>query len=286
MAALINNSLVCSNTTAATFRAWCTFVHNLFMLGFINVTDAGQIDFTTVATPTSTNMVMGYKIYKTNDALTPVYFKVEFGCAATALSPSISITIGTGYTAGGTISGLTLLSRTQITSGNSDNATAQTCFGSGDINRVCFALFTSTTLCPLMFSFERRKDITIADVDTGVIIDWSNAGNTYFSLCAPFTGVIPVKENGFQFILTTNNPAAYGNVVPQGLRIPCLGPSEPPGMNMAFCNSYDYGAYAEPVLTINLTTVKFKHGGQYINALRGSNTGNNDVNTRLLLRYD
>ncbi len=286
MAALINNSLVCSNSTTTFFRAWCTFLHNIFMLGLVNVVDAAQIDLTTVAIPGGAGTSMGFKIYKTNDALTPVYIKVEFGAVSSATYPGIWITVGTGYTVGGSMTGVILLARTSITDTASDATTTHLCYGSGANNRVCFALFTSLSNAPFWFSFERRKDTNIADADTGVLIDYGLGTTGHFGLCAPFTGVIPVKETGFQFILSTNNPAAYGNVIPEGLRIPCLGPSEPPGMNVAFCNSNDYGAYAEPTLTINTTDVKFKQAGPFISTLRGGSTACADVNTRLLLRYD
>ena len=40
MATSYSNQLYCSNSSAANFRAWATFIHNVFMLGFVNVTDA------------------------------------------------------------------------------------------------------------------------------------------------------------------------------------------------------------------------------------------------------
>jgi len=286
MANLFNNSLVASNTTTAFIRAWAAFVHSAFMLGFVNVVDASQVDLTTLIVPSPAGTSLGYKIYKTNDALTPVYFKIEFGCPSSVSLPGLWITIGTGYTLGGTINGVVLLARTLLVNSAYDILTTHNCFASGASNRVCFALFTSLNSMSFWFSFERRKDTNLVDTDTGVLIDYGLSSSGHASLCAPFVGIIPVKETGFQFILSTNNPAAYSNVVPQGLRIPCLGPSEPPGTNIAFCNSNDYGSFAEPVLTINATDIKFKHCGPYINTLRGASSGCVDANTRLLLRYD
>jgi hypothetical protein len=286
MATLFTNSLYNSNSTDPLFRAWATFIHNIFMLGFVNVTDAAQIDLTTVLKPAATQTSQGFKIYRTNDGLTPVYLKVEFGSGTAALQPSIWLTVSTGYTAGGTMGGLILMARYQLTGAVNDATNPHSCFGSGANNRVCFALFTSLASCPFWFSFERRKDANIADVDTGVLLDGGLDISAHWSLCAPFTGLIPTKEVGCQFILSSNNPAAYGNAIPEGLRIPCLGPSEPPGMNVAFCNANDYGAYAEPTLTINVTDVKFKHCGTLIKTLRCGGATCVDANTRLLLRYD
>jgi hypothetical protein len=286
MATSFSNNLYGSNSTAAIFRTWATFIHNIFMLGFVNVTDAGQIDLVNVAAPSTTLTSMGYKIYRTNDALTTVYIKVEFGSGAAALQPAIWITVGTSYTVGGTVGGAILYNRVSLSNGANGTTTYMTCFGSGSTNRVCFAMFLSAASYPFWFSFERRKDANITDADTGVILDSGLSTTTHTSLCAPFTGLIPTPEVGMQMILSTNNPAAYGNVIPEGLRIPCLGPSENPGTNVAFCNANDYGEYAEPTLTINSVDYKFKHCGNRIYNLRGSSGGCVDANVRLLLRYD
>ena len=286
MATLFANNIYNTNLTAALFRTWATLIDSFFMLGFVRVTDAGQVDLTTVAAPTSTYQSMGYKVYKTNDAMTPIYFKVEYGSGQAALQPAIYITIGTAYTVGGIISGLILLTRKSLSNTTNDNTNMHVCFGSGAANRLCFAMFTSMATGPFWFSFERRKDATITDADTGIICDWGLSVSGHWSSCVPFVGVIPPPEYGCQFILTGNNPGAWGNEIPEGLRIPCLGPSEPPGMNVAFCNSYDYGSYAEPTLTINTTDVKFKQCGAQINTLRCGGQSCVDSNTRLLLRYD
>ena len=286
MATLYTNNIYGSNSTAALFRTWATFIHNVFMLGFVNVTDAAQIDLATVAAPATTVTSLGFKIYRTNDALTTVYIKVEFGSGATALQPAIWITIGTSYTVGGTMGGVIMYNRLLLSNGANGTATYMTCFGSGATNRVCFAMFLSAASYPFWFSFERRKDATITDADTGVILDSGLGIASHTSLCAPFAGLIPTAELGMQMILSTNNPAAYGNVIPEGLRIPCLGPSENPGTNVAFCNVNDYGEYAEPTLTINSVDYKFKHCGNRIYNLRPSSAGCVDINVRLLLRYD
>ncbi|MGZ8944319.1 MAG: hypothetical protein ACXW1W_02725 [Methylococcaceae bacterium] len=286
MATLYANNLYCSNTNAAVFRAWASFVHNVFMLGFFNVVDAAQIDLSAVAAPTATVQAMGFKIYRTNDALTPVYIKVEFGSGAAVLAPALWITIATSYTTGGTMGGVILTNRVLLTNTINNMTNYQVCFGSGAANRVCFALFLTTAGMPIWFSLERRKDATIADADTGLIVDAGLATTGHWSQCQPFVGLIPTAELGLQFILSTNNPAAYGNVIPEGLRIPCLGPSEPPGTNVALCNANDYGEFAEPTLTINAVDYKFKHAGHKIYNLRASTVGCNDTNTRLLLRYD
>lgn len=286
MAKVFTNALLCSNTTTATFRAWAAFLDSIFSAGLFNVTDGAQVNLTTVAVPTTTQQSLGFRIYRTDDVLTTIYIKVEFGSGTATATPAIWITIGTTYTAGGTIGGVVLLPRTQMASTTNDITTNHVCFGSSGVDRLCFCMFTSLAAQTFWFSFERRKDATLANVDTGVVLDGGLAATLHWSLCAPFTGVIPIAEKGMQFILSTNNPAAYGALVPEGLRIPCLGPSEPPGLNVAVCTASDYGSYAEPLLNIATVDHAFKQCGPYITTLRGATTGVVDVNTRLLLRYE
>lgn len=286
MATLADNTIIASNSTAAMFRAWCTFIHDAFLLGFSAGSDSGQVDLTTVAAPSSTAQSMGYKIYKTNDGLTQVFVKVEFGSSSPAAVPSIWITVGTGTNGAGTITGTVLLSRTQLCTATSDAVTQHPCYASGTTSRICFAIFLAAATYPIWFSLERRKDTSIADVDTGVIIDWGSNLAKANSLCAPFSGVIPVAEVGLGFLLSSNNPAVYGSTIPEGLRVPFLGPTEPPGRNLAVCAANDYGAYATPTLTINVTNHTFRHLGPNINTLRNGVGGPFDSTTRLLIRYE
>ncbi|MEI8208346.1 MAG: hypothetical protein WCG16_04010 [Methylococcales bacterium] len=73
MATLFVNNLISYNSTTAQFRLWCTFVHNVFMLGFINVTDSGQIDLTNTPIP-------GQRTYqgKINISLECLHFLTDY----------------------------------------------------------------------------------------------------------------------------------------------------------------------------------------------------------------
>lgn len=286
MATTINTLLYSTNNTDQQFRNWCNFINNVFLLGFVNNGDTGQINLATVTKPTATQQVKGYTVYRSNDALTPFYVLVEFGSGSNINFPAIWVTIGMGTDGTGVINNKVLFSRTQITPGQSDLNTQHLSFGSADTNRVCYAMFLNTTAAAMWLSIERRKDSNINDADTGIIVDWGGLGSKSNSQCCPFVGITPKAENGMQFILSTNNPAAYGNVIPQGLRIPQLGISEPPGLNVAICNQNDFSDNAEITITINGTDHTFKQCGSNINSLRGSATTNFDVATRLLLRYE
>lgn len=286
MATQINTVLFSSNSTPTNFRAWIQFVDAAFKMGFAAAGDSGQVDLTTVANPTAANFSSGYKVYQSNDGLSPIFIKVEYGSGSPANVPCIWITIGTASNGAGVIGGTILVNRQQIMGVDGGIIIQHLSFASGGPGRMAMALFTSASTTPIWLAIERRKTAAIADDDTGIIIDFGNGSAGHKSLCAPFAGVIPAPENGLQFVLTTVNPGIYGNTVPAGLRIPCLGASEPPGLNVAVANSGDWGAYAVITLAVNGDNHTYKQCGPYITTLRGLSSGLGDVNTRLLLRFE
>jgi hypothetical protein len=104
-------------TTDAEFRAWGSAIKTaLSTVGFVQTSDTGQIDWTTVLAPTVATTSQGYEIWRLNDAAQstcPIYFKIEYGSGSTTPSarPNIWVTIGTGSNGSGTITGVTILSR-------------------------------------------------------------------------------------------------------------------------------------------------------------------------------
>ena len=103
-------SAVFAQTTAAQFRAiGGRSQAHLAAIGLVQTTDTGQIDWTTVAAPTTSAQSMGYEIWRFNDALqatAPIFFKIEFGSAGPADHPSIWLTVGTGSNGAGTITNI------------------------------------------------------------------------------------------------------------------------------------------------------------------------------------
>jgi hypothetical protein len=98
-----------SNTTA--FRvwglAWSTALQAADALQ--KTSDTGQVDWSTVTAPVSTNAAAGYEIYRFKDSLqstAPIFLKIEFGSGSTASTASeIWVTVGTGSDGAGTITG-------------------------------------------------------------------------------------------------------------------------------------------------------------------------------------
>lgn len=99
-----------SVTTTAIFRAtglaWSTALQAADALQ--KTTDTGQIDWSTVTVPGTTNTVAGYEVYRFKDSLqstAPIFFKIEYGTANPATGLQLWVTVGTGSDGGGTITG-------------------------------------------------------------------------------------------------------------------------------------------------------------------------------------
>jgi hypothetical protein len=275
-------------TTDAEFRTTATFIHDVFSnAGWVQTSDTGQINLTTVAKPAGTNTAAGYEIWRMADTLqgtAPIYIKMEYGTGVNNQRFAYWFTIGTGSDGAGTITGTRKARTGAIGSAAANNAPLDS-FGSGDTNRVCFAMFANSTSA-IWFSLERMKDANGDDVDDGLILAYGVATTGHVSQVIPYTGSVPTAETGLQYILSSVNPSTFGADTGIGVMIPMLGVAQQPGMNVAVCLSSDFGAGASISMTIygashtyqrmdNITTLKGNSGG----TLAG--TGD-----RLLLRYE
>lgn len=121
-----------AQSTDAEFRSWATeFDTAALATGLIAGTDTGQIDLLTVLKPAAGGNYQGFKMYRTNDGLTNLYVKVEFGASTgNALWPAIAVTVGTGTNGTGTLNSAGISAR-QITSSNTasvaGNVTTRAC---------------------------------------------------------------------------------------------------------------------------------------------------------------
>lgn len=118
--AKLQYSSVFEHSSDATFRAWGSELSaKLQAAGLVKTTDTGQIDWATVARPT-TNTAAGYEMYRFNDALqatAPVFIKIEYGTGGSATTPITWIDAGTGTDGAGTLTGLGLTRATLNQSG-------------------------------------------------------------------------------------------------------------------------------------------------------------------------
>jgi hypothetical protein len=209
------------NTSDTTFRLWGSSVDNSFVsLGWIQASDTGQINWTTVTKPTIVNTSQGYSIFRMNDSLQstqPVFIKMEYGSSSsTLLIPAFWITIGTGSDGSGNITGV--LNSRQYIASYSSNTGNSICYFSGSSSRWCAALWTnhnSTLFYYNVLSIERTKDSTGALTSDGLMffttVSSSATSPTTTSHYMPFVGSIPAQYIAWNCCIpTTVTPASSG----------------------------------------------------------------------------
>jgi hypothetical protein len=186
-------------STDADFRAWGVALAAQFAaVGLVKTADTGQIDWTTITKPFTTNQQRGYEIWRFNDALQatkPVFIRIDYGSGSNALNPSLWIAVGTATNGAGTLTGQVGVQK-QVLSSNSTTAS----YCSGSSSRLNLAHNINS---PLLLCVERTK--TSAGVDTGdgiIRYAWSSSGGLGFQL-VPFIGTIPAEA--------TANPAIDSN---------------------------------------------------------------------------
>lgn len=122
--ALVNE--IHRNSTDAEFRAWGLAISTaLSTVGLVQTADTGQVNWTTVVKPAGASTIAGYEVWRFNDAQqsgAPIFLKVEYGSAAAATSPRVTITVGQGSNGSGSLTGT--VSTAQVWSANGSTATA------------------------------------------------------------------------------------------------------------------------------------------------------------------
>jgi hypothetical protein len=173
--AVRTSSLSDTNSTDASFRAWINEIHNsLIAFGWVQTSDTGQINFSTVTRPTAVNLYQGFAVYKmgdANQATCAVFMRLDFGTAGSTDLPGIKIKFGIGSTDGaGTLTGNL---STQITTGSSSMSAqgAGNCRTSGDSSSFRMHFFsTSLSSAGWTLAVERDKDTSGNDTTLGVNI--------------------------------------------------------------------------------------------------------------------
>lgn len=179
MAAFTSTPANFTNSSDANFRVWGLNISTqMTTSGMPLTTDTGQINWTTVLTPTGVSTYSGYEIRRFADSLqatSPVYFKIDYGEGANVDGPAVRVQFGTGSNGTGTLTGTVSTARIAQTL---TNAVACIVVGGGSTNRFSFAGgFLAATVRGLCFSFERMKDATGADTSEGVMWSAHSTGN-------------------------------------------------------------------------------------------------------------
>lgn len=200
--------------TDAQFRTWVDDLRDdIVAVGLVQTADTGQIDTTTVLAPTAANQNRGYMMFRSDDALTNWYMKIEFGSATYgALSPWIRISFGWTTDGAGTFTGLQKSAVIiPIIAGANNGLTAAVCWFcySGGAFAMCLnqTKTTGTNGMNWLITCDRYRDETGApntdgfqitaccDSNGGYLnINAASSGSRNMSHAVPASGGVPNFE--------------------------------------------------------------------------------------------
>ncbi|MCI4437879.1 MAG: hypothetical protein JHC33_13815 [Ignisphaera sp.] len=224
------------SSSDTTFRAWAGVISNAFGTAWIQTSDIGQINLSTVTRPSTTTMA-GYQIWRMNDSLqgsAPCFVKVEYGTGSSALQPAIGITIGTGSDGAGNITGNTVTTgRILMQAYGAVGSTVYTAKVSVSTNRICIYLWVGYSY-PVFFSIERTHNSSGADTAAGILFFmlacWWNAStfSSYsFTVLPSITTTYGVNLWNVVLPAWTNSSAWSTNVFTYPIRTWGQGESSP-----------------------------------------------------------
>jgi hypothetical protein len=193
--------LILSNSNDTLFRGWGKAISDRFTaFGWVKTADTGQIDWTTVLAPTTTNQARGYEIWRMADTLqatAPVFLKIWYGSSAWIhTGPAIWIMLGTGSDGTGNLTGQVGTQIHQAFYAEASSTVGYRCIFSGDTSRfnMCLGINRDDNHYYLWLSIERSKDVSGADTAEGVI-RMGQAFNGAHQQFLPMSGPIPPNES-------------------------------------------------------------------------------------------
>lgn len=123
------------SSTDAEFRAWgSTIGTRLTAGGWVQTSDTGQINWTTVLAPTLASTFQGYDVWRSNDAgggLSEIYVRFDYGSGAAAATPAIKVTVGFASDGIGNINSISKTSTISVISNNSTSVATNSNISAG-----------------------------------------------------------------------------------------------------------------------------------------------------------
>jgi hypothetical protein len=280
-----------TNGTTAQFVAWGQGLSlAIRAVGLVQTADTGQINWGTVAAPTTANQSMGYEIYCFGDSLqatAPFFFKIEYGSGGATANPSLWITTGTGSNGAGA---LTNASKRQQVLAGSSTTTTYVSYVSGANNRLVVAMFggnTSTTAYSFVFGLERSHAADGTDTGEFLMFACTTAGYPQFWAQLAIGTVIYEADNLPGLYTVQANTQSSGNICLIPIT-PVVGYGRYP-MRGLICGKYnDWTAGDNPSITLypgspdGYVCIKNGSSASYLGAFGPGTLGNYCA----LLRYD
>jgi hypothetical protein len=265
------------NTGDAVFRAWIGEIHAaLIAYGWVQTSDTGQINFSTVTSPAAVTTFQGFAVYRMNDSLQatcPVYMRIDFGSGSTAahVSWKVQVTIG-GTNGAGTLTGNVSAPQTyQATNTAATNDTMRTC---GSSSRFSLT-WGGTTDTYGAFGVERDQSTAGADTDLGVNFLSCTSRTTPRSQFLETAGGTGVVDTFWYCLISAQaSQSGGGNVGVAPIRCQ-LGPFRNPVKMFAFAAAADFvNGTTNPVVIYGVTRTyaMVKNGTTAISWQGGVNT--------------
>ncbi len=246
------SSLAPTNSSDANFRLWINEIHNsLIAFGWVQTSDTGQINFSTVTAPSGVGVFQGYAVYRMADSLQsacPVYMRLDFGeSTASTDVPAIKIKVGIGSTDGaGTLTGTLNTQVVTTTTSATASATLSPCYTCGTTSSF-YLHFWGNTPGTLGFSFmiERERNVAGAETSNGIHIlaHYNQASNNTVKLSQFLentTGNIGSQDVLWYALVSNQTTQAAGGVVGVG-HVRCqMGPMRKPMLGVFLSSRTDF----------------------------------------------
>lgn len=220
--------------TDANFRLWGKAISDQFLAGgWIQTSDTGQINWTTVTAPAAINTYQGYEIWRSNDAggtIVDYYVKIQYGSnAAAANQPRISIQVGWGSNGSGTLTGITSTTITpQINT--TASATTYNCNLAAGNNWIVVTMGTNTNQV-FWFSIERTRDGN-GDEQNEILIIGTDVTQYWRTQVIDTTFMYPQETNTTLNAYPTSSNAIQNGRVGVGLTMGNRGGLTNPSVNI------------------------------------------------------
>jgi hypothetical protein len=200
--------------------------------GWTKTADTGQVNWTSIASTPGANAVV-YEIWKSADdksATLPIYMKLEYGTGSSTAYQDMYITVGTGSTGAGALTGATSRFRVGANSSGGASNMYECCF-SGTTSRFSFLMFRGVVYGSF-FSVERNLDNSgneQADYFTILVCAGVNNIPAWEQVIFPTTGGGPLAvENGFTSVQTNQASGAFVNSIAVSPIWPIVGKVDNP----------------------------------------------------------
>lgn len=242
MAAQTVNQILRSGSDAE-FRAWGKSISDQMAAGgWVKTADTGQINWTTVAAPSTTNEIRGFEMWSSNDAgggKVNFLVKLEYGSGASAANqPRVRLTVGWTSDGSGNLTGtVSMMMICQVnTTASATPVGCNLAAGSGWLAMVLGTASSNN----LFFSVERTKAADLSDQNEVLIICQHN--NTWTNQVVNQSRNYPIQQTTTTGIIPSSSNSVQDGTVGLGLQFGTRGGFTNPSVNIFGVNGTQLGS--------------------------------------------